>query len=116
MYLNPGDGMGPVTSVPEADGAFRPSGYRLSQNHPNPFNPETTITYDVAKTGTVRLSVYALTGQFVRTLVDGECLPGSYSVMWDGTDDTGRDVASGVYLCRMEVGEYSAVRKLVLAR
>ena len=116
VYLNPGDGMGPVTSVPEVDVAFRPSGYRLSQNHPNPFNPETTISYDVAKTGTVRLSVYALTGQLVRILVDGERLAGSYSVTWDGTDGAGRDVASGVYLCRMVAGSYSAVGKLVLMK
>ena len=96
--------------------AETPKAYRLSQNYPNPFNPQTTISYDVAKTGAVRLSVYALTGQLVRTLVDGECPAGRYSVMWDGTDDVGRDVASGVYLCRMEAGQYSAVRKLVLVR
>ena len=90
--------------------------YRLGPNYPNPFNPETTIAYDVAKTGTVRLSVYALTGQLVRTLVDGECSAGSYSVVWDGRDEAGRDVASGVYLCRMVAGEYSASRKLVLVR
>ena len=93
-----------------------PEEYRLSQNYPNPFNPETTITYDVAKTGAVRLSVYALTGQLVRTLVDGERLAGTYSVTWDGTDDTGQAVASGVYLCRMIAGDYRAVRKLVLVR
>ena len=91
-----------------------PGAYRLSQNHPNPFNPETTITYDIAKAGTVRLSVYALTGQMVRMLVEGERPAGSHSVVWDGRDDTGREVASGVYVCRMEVGTYSAVRKMVL--
>ena len=93
-----------------------PTAYRLTQNHPNPFNPETTITYDVAKTGTVRLSVYALTGQLVRTLIDAERPAGTYSVLWDGRDDAGRDVASGVYLCRMIAGDYRAVRKLVLVR
>ena len=93
-----------------------PEGFSLSQNYPNPFNPETTISYDVAKTGTVRLSVYALTGQVVRTLVDGGHAAGSYTVTWDGTDDTGHPVASGVYLCRMVAGQYSAVRKLVLMK
>jgi len=116
VYLDPGDGMGPVTSVLETEGGSRPLGYRLSQNPPNPFNVETTIIYDVAKTGVVRVSVHALTGQHVRTLVDGVRTPGSYSVMWDGRDDRGRDVASGAYLCRMEAGDYRAVRKLVLAR
>ena len=93
-----------------------PSVTQLMANYPNPFNPETTIAYNVAKTGTVRLSVYALTGQHIRTLMDGERPAGSYSVVWNGTDDAGRGVASGVYLCRMEAGEYSAVRKLVLVR
>ena len=104
------------TAVEVSEGMALPSGYALSQNYPNPFNPETTIRYDVAKTGTVRLSMYALTGQLVRTLMDGGRAAGSYSVTWDGTDDAGRDVASGVYLCRMEGGEYRAVRKLVLVR
>jgi len=104
------------TAVEASEGMALPSGYALSQNYPNPFNPETTIRYDIAKTGTVRLFIYALTGQLVRTLVDGGRPVGGYSVTWDGTDDAGRDVGSGVYLCRMEIGGYSAVRKLVLAR
>ena len=104
------------TAVEMSEGVALPSGYALSQNYPNPFNPETTISYDVAKTGTVRLSVYALTGQLVRTLVDGGRAAGRYSVMWDGTDNAGRDVASGVYLCRIAAGEYRAVRKMLLTR
>ena len=108
------EGMIPVRV--EAFKVEAPKAYRLGQSYPNPFNPETTIQYDVAKTGVVRLSVYALTGQLVRTLMDGERPAGRYSVVWDGTDDAGRDVASGVYLCRMEAGEYSAVRKMLLVR
>ena len=104
------------TDVEETRSTEVPSAFSLSQNHPNPFNPETTITYDIAETGTVRLSVYALTGQLVRTLIDGERPAGSYSLTWDGTDDAGRDVASGVYVCRMEAGDYRAVRKLVLVQ
>jgi len=110
----------PVTVVQESDpavveeGAGVPNRFALSQNHPNPFNTKTTIRYDVAKAGVVHLSIYAMTGHRVRTLEDGERPAGSYSVMWDGTDDAVGDVASGVYLCRMEAGEYSAVRKLVL--
>ena len=93
-----------------------PKAYHLRQNHPNPFNPETTIPYDVAKAGAVRLSIYALTGQHIRTLVDREHPVGSYSVRWNGRDDAGRNVASGVYLCGMEAGDYSAVRKMLLVR
>ena len=96
--------------------AKMPSAYRLSQNHPNPFNPETTIQYDLPEVDVVRLSVYALTGQLVRILVDAERTAGTYSVIWDGRDGAGRDVASGVYLCRMEVDDYLAVRKLLLVK
>ena len=99
------------------DGGPVPRTFSLSQNYPNPFNPETSIRYEVAKTGAVRLSLYALTGQLVQTLVDGERPAGSYSVTWDGRDHAGRDVASGVYLCRMTAGGgYRATRKLVLVR
>ena len=100
----------------EAKDAETPGAYRLAQNCPNPFNPETVIRYDLPKAGAVRLSIYALTGQVVRTLVDGERPVGRYSVAWDGRDNAGRDVASGVYLYRMDAGDFRGVRKLVLVR
>ena len=93
-----------------------PDRFTLSQNYPNPFNPETTISYDAARTSTVRLSVYSLSGQLIRALVDEEHPAGTYSVTWDGKDDLGRDVASGVYLCRMEAGDHGAMRKMLLIR
>ena len=104
------------TAVEVSEGSVVPSGYVLSQNYPNPFNPETTIRYTLSETGAVRLSLYNVSGQLIRTLVDGERAAGSYSVTWDGRDDMGRDVASGVYVGRMEVNGFSAVRKLVLVR
>jgi len=116
VYINPGRGLGPVTNVLEVEGASRPLGYRLSQNHPNPFNPETTIRYQLAETGVVRLSLYNVSGQLIRTLVDGAYPAGTYTATWDGTDDAGQAVASGVYLCRMVAGDYRAVRKMVLVR
>jgi len=84
--------------------------------YPNPFNPETTIRYDVPNAGRVRLSIYALNGQHVRTLADAEYPAASYSVTWDGTDDNAREAASGVYVCKMIAGENSAVRKMLLLR
>ena len=93
-----------------------PVAYRLDPNYPNPFNPETTIRYAVAQVGMVRVYIYGLTGQVVRTLVDGERAAGRYSVIWDGTDDAGRDVGSGVYLCRMVAGSYRRCRKLVMMK
>ena len=104
------------TAVEVVGESIVPFGYALSQNHPNPFNPETTIRYELAETGAVRLSVYNVSGQLIRTLVDGEHPAGTYSVTWDGTDDTGQDVASGVYIARMATVDFGAVRKLVLVR
>ena len=93
-----------------------PERYALSQNYPNPFNPQTIIRYQLPEAGAVHLLLYNISGQLIRRLVDGAHPVGSYSVVWDGRDDVGRDVASGVYLCRMEARGYSAVRKLVLMR
>ena len=93
-----------------------PSICLLSQNYPNPFNLQTTIIYGVAEAGAVRLAVYALNGQRVRTLIDGEHCAGTYSVVWYGRDDTDRNVASGLYLCRMEADGYRAVRKMLLMK
>ena len=93
-----------------------PTLYVLYPSFPNPFNAETTIRYGVPMPGRVLLVVYNMSGQKMRELVSGSQDAGMHTVMWDGTDDAGRDVASGVYLCRMEAGEYRAVRKLVLVR
>ena len=112
--VNLNEGKIPVHIVGGETGT--PRAYSLSQNYPNPFNSETTIQYDLPECSTVLLSVYALKGQLMRTLVHGECSAGSHFVTWDGKDKAGRDVASGVYLCRMKAGTYSAVRKLVLVR
>ena len=107
---------GEPSAVDESGEAVLPSSYSLSQNYPNPFNPETAIRYDLPDARPVRLLLYNLTGQLVRTLVDEAHAAGSYAILWAGTDDAGRNAASGVYLCRMETGEYHAVRKLLLVR
>jgi N-acetylneuraminic acid mutarotase len=104
-----------VEGVSEATAV--PSEYALSQNYPNPFNPQTTIRYDLPFAGTVRLSVYNVVGQMVRTLVNGQRISGTHSVMWDGKDCSGRDMARGLYLYRLEVeGQYVQTRRMVLLR
>ena len=84
--------------------------------YPNPFNPETVVRYDLPEAGSVSLMLYNLMGQTVRVLVSGHQGTGSHRVVWDGRDSEGQAVVSGVYLCRMVVGEYSVVRKLLLVR
>lgn len=88
----------------------------LEQCQPNPFNPQTTIAYNLAQSGRVRLTIFDLTGHMVRSLVDGVKPAGQYEVAWDGTGDRGRQLASGVYVCRMEAGTSSETRRMTLVK
>lgn len=91
----------------------------LSHNYPNPFNPMTRLQYTVGSIQTplrTTLEIYNIQGQLVRTLVDGLQEAGIYSVIWDGRDDAGDEVASGVYLYRLGVGDFSESKKMVLIR
>ena len=95
-----------------------PETYALFQNYPNPFNPVTTIKYLLSETSRVTLKVYNILGQEVRILVDKEEKAGSYSVLWDGLDEGGEGVASGVYLCKLEAADgcFPRVKKMVLIK
>jgi hypothetical protein len=77
----------------------------LHQNKPNPFNPRTTVSFDLARAGQVRLMVYGIDGRVARVLVDGSLPVGSHAFTWDGTDEGGRRLASGVYLVRLVTPE-----------
>ncbi len=93
-----------------------PKSTRLSQNSPNPFNPRTTINYEIASPCRVRLIVYDLHGRRVRTLADEWQESGSHRYAWDGTDDLGVEVSSGIYLYRMIAGDEVSIRKMTLLR
>jgi hypothetical protein len=93
-----------------------PGRMSLAQNHPNPFNPTTTISYVVPSDGHVRLVVYDVAGRRIRTFVAGDVAQGSYSVTWNGLDDSGRPVSSGVYFSRLDMDDRSQIGKLVLLR
>ncbi len=103
-----------------------PQDFVLGQNYPNPFwsaatsrtagNPETRINYELPAISHLKIMVYNLSGQFIRTLFDGEQSAGRYMVAWNGTNASGIRVASGVYLVRMEVGTFVAVKKMILAK
>ncbi|MCK4559340.1 MAG: right-handed parallel beta-helix repeat-containing protein [Calditrichia bacterium] len=106
-----------VTGVEQKDKAEVPLAFSLSQNYPNPFNPTTSISFVLPKMAYVTLEIYNLLGQSVRTLGEDVKEAGSHSVLWDGRDATGRDVASGLYLYCLEVeGQYVQIRKMVLLR
>ncbi|UCB51649.1 MAG: T9SS type A sorting domain-containing protein [Candidatus Zixiibacteriota bacterium] len=93
-----------------------PNTYRLFHNYPNPFNPETQIKYDLPLSGNVTLSVYNVLGQKVRALVDGMQEAGHRSVTWDGRDDAGREVASGIYFYKIKAEDYQMTMKMVLLK
>lgn len=99
-----------------ADPAAAPGKFVLNQNFPNPFNPSTMITYSLGREAHVRLCVYNILGQTVKTLVDDDAAAGIHKVVWDGTDSRGRQLASGIYFYRMTAGEYTFTRKMTLLR
>jgi flagellar hook capping protein FlgD len=88
----------------------------LSQNHPNPFNPTTTIGYSIAKDNEVSLMIYDVAGRKVRTLVNEHQKADVYKVTWDGMNDTGSRVASGVYFYKLVAGSFVKTKKMVLLK
>ncbi len=102
---------GPDPSAAEPREGFLPEEYTLHQNYPNPFNPSTRISYDLARTGHVTMKVFDLLGREVVTLVDGMQATGNHNATFDGSG-----LASGIYLCRLQVGEWSQTRKMVLLK
>jgi hypothetical protein len=107
-----------VVSVPTAIASQSgPARATLYPCYPNPFNPATTIAYDLDASLAVTLAVYDVSGRRVRTLVGGEVSgPGRYERVWDGRDDAGRTVASGVYFYRLDAGGFTETRRMVLIK
>jgi len=106
----------PSTGV-EVEEKVKPSGYLLSQNFPNPFNSWTEIPFALHEDTPVQLAIYNSSGQMVRMLVKGYRQAGSHKVVWDGKDESGRDVASGIYLCRLMVrGRTAGAIRMTLVR
>jgi hypothetical protein len=104
-----------ITGIAENESDI-PLEYALRQSYPNPFNPTATITYQVPRPSEIRIEVYNTLGQKVRTLLKDHKGPGVYQVIWDGRNNSGVQVGSGVYLYRMVSGDYVRVRKMILMR
>jgi hypothetical protein len=105
-----------VGSREDITGADIPVATALGRSYPNPFNPATMISFDLAAKGQVSIRIYNVAGQLVRTLVDGERGAGRYSETWDGKNDAGSSLGSGVYFLKMKAGSFESSRKLVLLR
>jgi photosystem II stability/assembly factor-like uncharacterized protein len=94
-----------------------PSTFQLKQNFPNPFNPETTINFDLAETSSVTIKIFEITGRELKTLADGENRrAGAHNVIWDGSDYSGKKVASGIYLCRLTSSKFSSTIKMTVLK
>ncbi len=93
-----------------------PGNFALDPNYPNPFNPSTTIGFTLPHAGDVRLAIHNVRGQLVHTLVSGLTAEGRHQAVWDGRDRYGHRVASGLYLFRMQAGDFVAVRKMILTK
>lgn len=100
----------------EDEGELVPHNFSLEQNFPNPFNPSTEIRFSLDKATHVRLSIYNLLGQMVRTVVDDNLGSGPHSVIWDGKDHHGQKAASGIYFYRLVTESFDSTRKMLLMK
>ncbi|MDY6914825.1 MAG: C25 family cysteine peptidase [Candidatus Cloacimonadota bacterium] len=89
---------------------------KLEENYPNPFNPETTINFSIKEAGHVKLEIYNIKGQKIKTLVNSNLEANSYNLVWNGRDDNNQQVSSGVYFYRMNTPTYTSTRKMILMK
>jgi flagellar hook assembly protein FlgD len=100
----------------EERGGGVPTEYALPQNFPNPFNPETWIKYQLPASAHVRLSIYNSLGQEVRRLVDYTQPAAYHQVVWDGRNDAGNPLPSGIYFYRLETSKFTSIKKMVMMK
>jgi hypothetical protein len=103
-------------TVTGTDTPATPKAFVLHQNVPNPFNPMTTIRFDLPVAAAVRLAVYNVNGQMIRILANGPMPAGNRESVWNGRDARGRAVASGIYFYRLDAGRFTQTRKMILLR
>jgi hypothetical protein len=113
------DPAGQMTALntPQTNVRAMPTGYALNQNHPNPFNPETVVPFSLPQAGEVHLAIYNALGQEIRLLTSGVKEAGFHRITWDGTNQNGQHVASGIYFVRLQVANaHASVRKMMLLK
>jgi len=99
-----------------SNGNNMPISYKIHQNHPNPFNPVTTIRYDLPEDGLVNITIYDMMGRQINTLVSGQKTAGYNIVQWNGTNNLGEPVSAGLYLYTIHAGEFTQTKKMVLLK
>ena len=105
-----------VAEALQTAGTVQPAGFALHANWPNPFNPETTIAFDLPQAGGVELQIFDVLGQSVRTLVAKSLPAGSHQVVWNGLDESGAKVSSGVYVYRLQAAQQVHLRRMLLLK
>jgi hypothetical protein len=106
-----------TSDVKEIEGDnIKPSDFSLSQNYPNPFNPTTNFQFTLPKSSHVKIEIFNIVGQKVAILVDGDMKPGLYTADWNGRDENGKTVSSGIYFYRMQADDFSDMKKMVLVK
>ncbi|RMI09492.1 MAG: T9SS C-terminal target domain-containing protein [Calditrichaeota bacterium] len=118
----PGEGQiglatGTITGIVDQENGELVEDFRLEQNYPNPFNPSTTIAFSLPHASRITLQVFDITGRKIRTLMSGQLPAGTHQVEWDGRDDAGQLVGSGVYFYQLQTGEgFTQVKRMVLLK
>jgi flagellar hook assembly protein FlgD len=110
------NGLAAATNLASMTYKAKPTVYALSPNYPNPFNPTTTIEYSIPASGNVELAIYNAAGQKVRTLVSEHQSASFYKAVWDGRNDMGESVGSGIYFSRLVSGNFSKIQKMTLIK
>jgi len=99
-----------------ADGDEIPSGYKVHQNHPNPFNPVTTLRYDLPQDAMVNITIYDMMGRVIKTMVNNQQNAGFKSIQWNATNDEGKPASAGLYLYTIQAGDFRQSKKMVLLK
>jgi len=116
LMLRAADSLVRLGTVDVRESQAKPEGFRLFQNYPNPFNPSTTIPYELAFSGHVNLALYDILGRRIKVLVNDDMGRGIHEVGWNGTNELGTSVSSGTYLCRLNVGSNTEMRRITLLK
>ena len=113
-FYKPREGF--TTGVEDLDKERIPAAYELYNAYPNPFNPSTTISYTIPRSNNVNIAVYNIMGQKIRTLVDNRTSAGTHTLMWDGLDDAGRNVSTGIYFIKINSSHFNSTKKVTLIK
>ncbi|MFC1492430.1 T9SS type A sorting domain-containing protein [candidate division KSB1 bacterium] len=105
-----------TTGIEENDRRVTPDGFELMQNYPNPFNPSTTISFKLLSPSDVSLKIYNISGQLVKTLISKKMSSGQHVIKWNGKNDLGMKVGSGLYIYSLKAGTFSSTRKMVILK